>query len=805
MTPLLSLQDLRFTYPGGSAPILDGLSLDLYPGEFLVLCGPSGCGKSTLLRHLKPALAPHGTRSGALLFQGQPLEALSPRAQAQRIGFVHQDPESQLVTEKVWHELAFGLESLGFERAVIRRRTAETADFFGIQSWFHKPVWELSGGQKQLLNLAAVLTMGPDLLVLDEPTAQLDPIAAGELLSVLGRINRELGVTVLLTEHRLEEALPLAHRMAILEQGRLRFQGPPKEAGPALRGAGAEALGTLPAPMRVWAASDSPPPCPVTVGEGREWLHRRNAETPLLPLPPEPEPPPLGETVLEAREVWFRYEAEAPDVVRGLSLGLHRGEFLALLGGNGAGKSTSLKLLAGLAVPDRGEVRRLGRTLLLPQDPQTLFVKKTVRADLTACLDPLPQDQRTDQLAQVVRLCRLESLLDRHPYDLSGGERQRAALAQLLLLKPDVLLLDEPTKGLDASFKEALAGILETLLEQGTAVLMVSHDIEFCARHARRCALFFDGSIAAEDPPRAFFSGNHFYTTAANRMARALLPQAVTAEDLILACGGTLPAPQEDRTEIPPLPAAPTGEAVPAAEAAPASERRLPRRSIAAAGLVLLLIPVTLFWGQSRLGGQNYYLLSLLLLLEAMLPFFLLFEGRRPQARELVLIASLCALGVAGRAAFFMLPQFKPIMAITILSGIAFGGETGFLVGSVTMLASNALFGQGPMTPWQMFAMGLTGFLAGLLFRRGLPRRGRAGLMVYAVLAALLLYGVPMNLASALMWLDEINGKILLGYCLTGLPMDCVQAAATCFFLWFGAEPFLEKLERIRVKYGLLD
>lgn len=796
MTPLLTLQDLCFTYPGASAPALDGVSLTLFPGEFLVLCGPSGCGKSTLLRHIKPALTPSGRRSGTLLFQGQPLDTLDPRTQARRIGFVHQDPEVQLVTDKVWHELAFGLESLGCDSAVIRRRTAETADFFGIQSWFHRPVSALSGGQKQLLNLAAVLTMGPDLLVLDEPTGQLDPIAAGELLSVLGRINRELGVTVLLTEHRLEEALPLAHRMAVLDRGRLLFQGPPQEMGPALRAAGHETLAALPAPMRVWAASDAAGPCPVTAGEGRAWLHRRNAETPLLPLPPEPDPPPLGEPVLEAREVWFRYDAEGDDVVRGLSLRLHQGEFLALLGGNGAGKSTSLKLLAGLTVPYRGEVRRWKRTLLLPQDPQTLFVKKTVRADLQARLEGTPKASREEKLARVVRLCRLEGLLDRHPYDLSGGEQQRAALAQVLLLDPEVLLLDEPTKGLDASFKEALAGILETLLGQGTAVLMVSHDVEFCARHARRCALFFDGGIAAEDPPRAFFSGNQFYTTAANRMARSLLPQAVTAEEVIAACGGTLP-PSPRREPDPPAP-----PALPETNVSPPEKRKIPRRTVWAVVLVLLLIPLTLILGQAYLGGRKYYVLSLLLLLEGMLPFFLLFEGRRPRARELVLIASLCALGVAGRAAFFMLPQCKPVMALTILSGAAFGGETGFLVGSVTMLASNALFGQGPLTPWQMFAMGLTGFFAGLLFSRGAKGRGR--LAVYGILAALLLYGVPMNLASALMWLEEVNGKILLGYCLTGLPMDCVQAAATCCFLWLGAEPFLEKLERIKIKYGLL-
>ena len=877
-----AIHDLTFFYPGQAVPALDRLNLTVRSGEFWVLCGPSGCGKSTLLRQLKTVLAPHGHRLGEIRFEGVPLDELDQREQAARIGFVLQSPENQLVTDKVWHELAFGLESLGYDTPTIRRRVAEMASFFGIQTWFYKNVAELSGGQKQLLNLASVMAMQPSVLILDEPTSQLDPIAAADFLATLGKINRELGTTILLTEHRLEEAFPLAGRVAVLDRGRLLCTGTPSQVGAALKDAGHAMFQAMPAPMRIWAAVGDSSPCPVTVREGRDWLGRFAAAHPLGALPEEQRHAYPPEAAVTARDLWFKYEKDLPDVVKGLSLTVRRGEFLALLGGNGTGKTTSLKLLSGLLQPCRGELETVGRLGVLPQNPQALFVKKTVREDLFELLKgrPLPRAAQEAQVARVVTLCRLEELLDRHPYDLSGGEQQRAALAKILLLEPDVLLLDEPTKGLDAGFKQTLAEILQRLLRRGVPVLMVSHDIEFCARYAHRCALFFDGTIVTEGPPRAFFSGNSFYTTAANRMARARLPGAVTAEEVIAACGGALPPEPELPEASPPLP--PPGEhsaddrpgplpwwrrliaAVSAAAAllllcnavgaadltaligaagassagithlkldalllaallvftlavsrratppvvpiqVPRERRRLPKRTVAAAVMILLLVPVTLFVGLFYLDNKKYYFISLLILLECMAPFFLLFEGRKPQARELVVIAVLCAVAVAGRAALFMLPQCKPVMALTILAGVAFGGEAGFLVGAMTMLLSNLLFAQGPWTPYQMFAMGIIGFLAGLLFRRGLLRRSRVSLAVFGALAAIVVYGGIMNPVSALLWSQALNGAVLLTYYLSGFPMDLIQAIATFLFLWFAAEPMLEKLERIKVKYGLME
>ena len=607
-----TITDLSFTYPTESVPALQNVSLSIEAGSFTVLCGRSGCGKSTLLRQLKPILQPHGTQTGTILFEGKSLSSLSQREQSARIGFVLQNLDAQLVTDKVWHELAFGLESLGLSTPVIRRRVAEIASFFGIQNWFYKPVCELSGGQKQLVNLASVMA-----------------------------------------------------------------------------------------------------------------------------------------------------------------------------------------------------------------------------------------------------------------------------------LEPSVLLLDEPTKGLDAEFKRVFARIIKRLCARGVCVIMVSHDAEFCASYASRCAMFFDGAIVAEGTPREFFSSGSFYTTSASRMARGLLPGAITPEDVIAACGGEvppepdLPADGDDAAEIQaqeeareqaktyllpsqtaPLPlwrkllgalgglgaliclwrilsisdlsellsqggltslagdtfrlylamlacllvlAVSSSRAAPQPVHSSLGGRPLSGRTKLASVLSLLLVPLTIFIGIVYFGKKSYGVVSLLVLLECMAPFALIFEGRKPKARELVLIAALCALAVAGRAALFMLPGFKPVAALVILSGVAFGGETGFLVGAMSMLTSNVLFGQGPWTPFQMFAMGLIGFLAGVSFQKGVLRAGRAPLAIFGAVSVVLVYGGIMNPASAILYQPNLSLSVLKAYYLTGFPFDLVHAAATALFLWFGAEPMLEKLERVKRKYGLTE
>lgn len=878
---ILTVKNLNFTYPETERPAIDGLSLNISAGDFFVLCGQSGCGKSTLLRQLKPQIAPHGSLCGEILFEGSPLSEMDERDSASKIGFVLQSPDNQIVTDKVWHELAFGLESLGFDTSTIRRRVAEMASFFGIQNWFYKDVSELSGGQKQILNLASVMVMQPKILILDEPTSQLDPIAASDFFVTLRKINRELGTTIILTEHRLEEVLSFATKAAVMESGKLLCFGNVTDIGNCLKSQRHPMFFAMPAAMRIWGSVDSAAVCPVSVNEGRNFLSEYVSEHGAISRNKQQRRQNNGDVKITVSDVWFRYEKDLPDVVKDVNLTAYSGELLAVLGGNGTGKTTMLKLIAGLKVPHRGEVKTEGRVGFLPQNPQTLFVKKSVYEDLCDALigSNLSAETKKERINEIINLCRLSGFEKRHPYDLSGGEQQRAALAKILLTSPDILLLDEPTKGLDIQFKREFAAILKSLTGAGVCVVMVSHDIEFCAQYADRCALFFDGNIAAEDTPGEFFSGNSFYTTSANRISRDIIPNVVTAEDVIEAIGGKSEENQipggigyKRETTAETEPANPKklplwrkiGAGIsgllscgvliyamkteklsemigrngltelgrdqlylygglivflmltavfigrrsnpPVTVQTPKEKRKLSKRTLAAVVLILLMIPLTLFVGVVYIDRKQYYLTALSVLIECMLPFFMVFEGRKPKARELVIIAVLCALSIAGRAAFFMLPQFKPVLAMTIIVGVAFGGETGFLVGAVTMLVSNILFSQGPWTPWQMFAMGIIGFFAGILYRKGFLRRTRASLCIFGALSAVVIYGGIMNPASALIWGGEsLNMKMIMGYYLTGFPMDCIHAAATVLFLLFLAEPMLEKLDRIKVKYGLVE
>ena len=569
-----AIEQLTFAYPGADRRALDGVSLEIEQGSYVVICGKSGCGKTTLLRHLKSVLTPHGERTGRVLFEGVPLEEVSQRDQSAKIGFVMQNPDAQIVTDKVWHELAFGLESLGCDKDSMRFRVAEMASYFGIESWFHKDVRDLSGGQKQLLNLASIMAMRPSALILDEPTSQLDPIAASDFLNTVRKINLELGVTIVLTEHRLEEVFACADKVVVMDRGEIASVGSPLRVARELHASANDMMAALSAPLRIFygveaarevglgkASPDkaSPekaesPDAPLTVREGRRWLSRvvsddcaqRDAIPADAPLDAVEHP------VLSLKEVWFRYDRDLPDVLRGVSLDVAPGSILAIMGGNGAGKSTLLRVACGISKPYRGTVRVFGRKLkdwkagslfdgclaLLPQDPQNLFVKKTVREDLAEMLasSRLPEADCALRIEHVIDVTDIGSLLDKHPFDLSGGEQQRAALAKVLLADPKILLLDEPTKGIDAFFKRQLASVLDDLKQEGVAIVMVSHDIEFCARYADAVAMMFDGEIIAQSTPRTFFSSNSFYTTAANRMSRHVFPRAITDEDVIGQC-----------------------------------------------------------------------------------------------------------------------------------------------------------------------------------------------------------------------------------------------------------------------------
>lgn len=555
---VLSCEHVSFCYPRQTDNAIEDISFSIGEAEFVVLCGQSGCGKTTLLRHFKKNQIPFGTGSGKLYYRGSDLETMDDRESAARIGFVGQNPDTQLVTDKVWHELAFGLENLGVPGEQIRRRTAEIAQYFGMESWFRRPVSELSGGQKQLLNLASVVIMQPDVLLLDEPTAQLDPIGTGRFLDTLRRLNRDQGTAVLLSEQRLEEVVPMADRVLIMHQGHLVADAVPGQCAAKLEAYERdhnEALpiaSAMPVAVRVWKACHyrDEASSPVSIRQGKSWLAdhvRKTGQTGETIKSAVSDRHPchtakraVSETALFVDRLCFGYQKDQR-VLEDFTMRVPKGMLYAVVGGNGSGKSTALKAIMGICKPRRGKVKAAGKIRFLAQNPKSLFTELTAAEELMAMLLPenggagLKEADRTQRVGEMLSYLELTAQREQNPMDLSGGQQQRLALGKLLLTEPDILLLDEPTKGLDGAFKEKLAEFLKDLCSKGKTVVLVSHDMEFCARYADQCGLLFDGQLISEGETRAFFRENVFYTTAAQRMSRGVCGDCLLAEDIVRA------------------------------------------------------------------------------------------------------------------------------------------------------------------------------------------------------------------------------------------------------------------------------
>ena len=463
--PAIEVRGLSFAYPGAAAPVLDGLDWAVPQGAFALLVGGTGSGKSTLLSLLKPEIAPAGERAGELRVLGEDVAGMDVHASAERVGYVFQDPENQIVCETVWHEMAFGLENLGVSRDEMRRRVAETSYFFGLEDWLHRDTDTLSGGRKQLLSLAAVLALRPRVLLLDEPTSQLDPVAEKNFLHALFRVNRELGCTVVVATHQPRPMLEYATCAYRIEDGRVREVADPTSLG------------------------------------GREELLASDACQSA---------PGAASGAAAIREGWFRYDRAGGWVLRGLDVTFSAGAVHAIVGGNGCGKSTMLSVLAKTAKLQRGRMVRVAASAaLLPQNPKALLVAETVRDELmewasTCGYDEGAARERVTQLG-------LGGLDARHPYDLSGGQRQLLALAKLLLIGPELLLLDEPTKGLDLASRRIIARALCDHAQAGGTVIMATHDLDFVEQVADDVAMMFDGEIACMEPPADFFADNVFY------------------------------------------------------------------------------------------------------------------------------------------------------------------------------------------------------------------------------------------------------------------------------------------------------
>ena len=1018
---IIELKKLSFRYSGEDKEVLSDIDLAIEEGGFYVICGASGSGKSTLLRQLKTSLQPVGQRSGRVLYYGSDLEEVSQYTQSAKIGFVFQNPDTQIVTDKVWHELAFGLESIGMPQDMIRVRVAEMASYFGIQNWFYQSTDTLSGGQKQLLNLASVMVMHPKVLLLDEPVSQLDPIAAADFMATVHKLHAEFGITVIMAEHSLEEVAAYVDEVIFMKEGRLIAKGKIEELGNILETHDPSMEEILTVPMQIArgyeklqkkkedTAFTTNGRIPYTVALGQKWMAQRfpgakQEEAERITSVKQKEKKSLLvkdakkrnrkkhslpyrniSHAIQCTELCYHYPQADVDVVDHLSFFVDEGSIFALMGGNGSGKTTTLHLLGGLLKPQKGTIEFFGKSLakykekelrngilgVLPQDPTTLFVRKTVEEDLHEVLEDQKEQSQTSTFRRnqknlinpensswrdqkdakdpensswrdpkdvidpenfsrrgekqiktffgetkqeiwqnVIALLGIEDLLKKHPYDLSGGEQQKAALAKVLLRQPAILLLDEPTKGLDAGSKKRLGELLVGLSQKKVTILMVSHDIEFCAKYATKTGLFFDGNMASMQDTKEFFVENHFYTTAANRMCRNYFPDVVTVQDAIRVCTNTdiedcnefvlkeveqekaaqeknnqnkaeqdkieqekveqdsakLEKVEKDKTEQKKAKQNKTQQdqaeqkkveqseneqekaaqdqaeglsignindqkneisgkaSVQNSDSDAVTERTTTERiatertterenskhsvdtkQILSVVLTELIgIPLCIAIGFFFFGDRKYLFISMMTAVLSCIPFWTSLSRGKYSAKKVVLIAVLVAIATAGRSVFFMFPGIKPMAAVVIVTGISLGAEAGFLTGSLTMLLSNMLFGQGPWTPWQMFSMGLIGLLAGLLAAAGKERmKKRSSLCLLGLISPLVVYGGIMNFASLLMMSYTINKESIIAIYLSGIPMDLLHAVSTVVFLAIGGKPMLEKIERVKKKHGI--
>ncbi|MBQ3118154.1 MAG: ATP-binding cassette domain-containing protein [Clostridia bacterium] len=760
----IKIEHFTFTYPQETNAALSDICVSVNTGEFIVLLGPSGSGKTTLLSQLKKEIRPAGESFGEITVN------------ADYVGYVGQNPHNQIVCDKVWHELAFGLENMGIKPLDIRAKVSEMATFFGIEKWFDRDTQKLSGGQKQILNLASVMVMDPDVLILDEPLSQLDPIAATDFLAMVKRINEELGTTIILSEHRLEEALQLADSVWMMDGGALDVCSP-KEIGEKIP------FSYLPVPAKVFKSLDSGA-VPLTIKEGRAWLATQSINI----INKERTQEHHDAIAVKINGLYARYGENGINVLNGVTAEIKSGEIFGILGGNGSGKSTLLSVLCGIKKPYMGSVKVKGACAMLPQNCENLFVYKTVYEDLKE----ITKDEET--IKEYARLCGIEHLLYRHPGDLSGGESERAALCKVLLTDSDVVLLDEPTKGMDAEFKQDFEQILKTLTEQKKTVVMVSHDVEFCALVCDRCALLFNGEFTSVDKTCEFFSKKAFYTTSANRMARGLADELILPEELIKALGAK--TPEKEKTEK-------KCTAVQTQQPIAKQKKRASINKYTALSYIglLIAIPLTLLFGVYVLEDKKYYLMSLMVICEALVAFAVSFEKEKNKSRKIVMIATLSAIAVAGRFIFTPFPEVKPVLAIIILAGATLGAEAGFLTGAVTAFVSNMFAGQGAWTPWQMFAMGVVGMVSALIFKKIKPTK--ITLSIYGIVSSIAIYGLIMNPASLIMWNPEPTFDMFISTVIAGIPYDAVLGVSTAVFLWLLSGIFMDTIGRIKTKYDI--
>ena len=535
---MIKIRDLTFYYGDASRPALQDVNLDIEDGEFVLVTGPSGCGKTSLCRCLN-GLIPHfygGEIAGGLEVQGLDVMRHTTRELATRVGMVFQDPENQLVSMDVQREVAFGLENLAFPRDVMAKRVEEALDTLGISGLRHRQVHELSGGEKQKVVISSVLALHPDVLVLDEPTSELDPKGAEDVLSIVRRLNDELGITVILVEHRLDRVVHLVDRMIVMDEGKIIADGNPRAV---LSNGDITSIGAGVPPIvrivqRLRDNGVNVDNIPLTVKEGRSMLKDifMGARGGTLS---QAESADNGRPVIEIDKLWHAYP-EGITALKNVSLRICEGEFVAVMGRNASGKTTLVKHINGLLQPTKGKVivsgidtrratiAQLSRKVgFIFQNPNDHIFADTVEEEIAFILKNLGFDsgEIAARIDEMLEMFALKEFRKRYPRSLSGGERQRVAMASVLVARPRVLILDEPTRGMDYRLKSELMRFLNGYREKGNTVVLVTHDVETVAEHADRVVLLSEGGVVVDGNKRDVLSRALFFSPQINRLVQA--------------------------------------------------------------------------------------------------------------------------------------------------------------------------------------------------------------------------------------------------------------------------------------------
>lgn len=530
----IEFEKFSFYYPESKEKAINNISLSIEEGEFVLLGGPSGSGKTTLLKQLKKEIMPEGRRKGSIFYENKSIFEMDDLKAVKDIGMVFQDVNSQIVTDKVYRELVFSMENLGYPVNVMRRRVGELSSYFGLEKFLYEPIENLSGGQKQILNLASVLILQPKVLLLDEPTSQLDPVSTRDFLEILNRLNKEFSMTIILSEHRFEEIFSMVDKVVLMDRGEIVYNGSPEEVSKEIYlNRDNKFFNYLPSLAKLYFICEKEKNrnnnIPLTVREGKEWVKDKEFKNKDCKEDTFIE----RNILMKLKNISFKYERGKPYILRQLDFNILKGESLSILGGNGAGKSTLLKIMASVLKPQYGRIK-YDKSLsigYLAQDPMVYFTCESVRDELFSAGESY--NLSVEEIEKIIEFFSFEDILCRHPYDISGGEKQLVALATILMGEPDLFLFDEPTKGLDPLYKIKVGKIINSLIKKGKTIVMATHDIEFAAKYSNRCALLFDGDITTADRPKVFFSENYFYTTTINRVVRDKNPSIITFEDVV--------------------------------------------------------------------------------------------------------------------------------------------------------------------------------------------------------------------------------------------------------------------------------